>query len=835
MGLPRRLPRRAVIAALVSAGLVAGGCGRDHEDDVTNPRDPGRGGAAAPLLTDLAVDVGNRSGIMTWSLADPSQAERVAGYTVWTKLSPETEYERRDSVAAPPVSIQGLTNGVSYDAAVRPVLTNGLQGDLSHRVRFTPGLFSVSISDGRESTASQSVVLSLQAPAGTQGVRLGSQEDLSGVAAAPYRPAVAWLLEAQDGPKRVYAVFTDPEGNASGVVWDEILLDTRASIEEIDVRPAPAVFEPGETVTFELHAGETGGQATVVIGQDGRQKVLRDDGSGADAAAGDGVYSLDYVIEQDLRVVDATVTGHFTDAAGNVADPRVASQRITVDPGPTGVTLLPPTSPSPTSLRFTWTQALEGEAFAEYRVVRAKSPGVSTRPERDVRTAIASRAQTGYTDQDVEPGTTYYYIVEVVDAFGLTAPSNEVEASAQVNDPPSPVVLQEPTAVSERRVVLAWSQSHAPDFAAYRVIRGTAADPLADPDREVLSEISNPLQTIHEDTRELEQGRTYRYVVMVLDDLGSEAASNVVEAAIPNLYPVAEGLIGPSAPGENSFVLSWTASGEQDFAAYRLYRSETGGVGETDQLAAHIDRKEVTQWLETGRVENTSYYYRLFVVDKGGLSAGSDEVTVRTANADPAAVTLASPGEDDDAFTPTVLLSWSASSAHDFSRYRVFRDTAPGVTTSSPLAKEIEDALVAQMEDGGLQDNTRYAYRVFVYDDGEAFAGSNERVITTGNRPPSPVSLNVTASGNGSVALSWTRTQIHDFQSYELYRSTNSSSFPTLVGTWADPGQTGHALAISAGDSTLYFFRLTLKDKGIAGNADDSSVSNVVSARGWGP
>ncbi|MBU1947515.1 MAG: hypothetical protein KJ927_02260, partial [Candidatus Eisenbacteria bacterium] len=709
--------------------------------------------------------------------------------------------------------------------AVRVVLKSGLQGELSREITVTPGLFSILIENGRESASSARVRLDLQAPAGTQGVYLGNDADLSAAALSPFNETTFWDLEPNEGSHTVYAQFVNAEGSRSSIVHDDIILDTQASIRTLVISPDTSIFHPGETVTFTMDAGESGGEASIVIGQDGRRKTLHD--------AADGIYSLDYLIEEDLRVVDATLTGYFADAAGNNADPLVISRRMTVDPGPTAVTLSVPTSPSPTSIHLSWTQALDGEAFFEYRVIRAEAADVPNQEGREVRTAISQRSQTEFVDTSVEPGKEYYYIVQVVDSYGMKANSNEVMGRSATNAPPSPVTLNHPTNISEDGVGLSWSRSLAPDFSFYRIVRGQTDDPMTDPERIVLNEIHDASSTIYEDTRELKQGTTFWYVVVVVDDLGTAAASNIVSADIPNLAPQPVSLNGPSVAGETSLALNWSRSNDLDFAAYHLHRALSSGVGEADLEVGEITRLEVTQLLDTGLTENTEYYYRLFVEDESGLSTGSNEIAARTANADPPAVTLQSVVQDDDAFTPTLVLNWSQSAAHDFESYRIYRDTSPGVTPASNLVRQLIESSVTRIEDSGLNDNTRYVYRVYVYDDQDAHAGSNEISVTTDNEAPDPVMLTVTASGFGSISLSWTQSDAHDFQSYRLYRSLNSDNFTALVGTWPNRNQTGHSIAITESDTSTYFFRLTVSDQGINGNPDHSAVSNVVSARGW--
>jgi hypothetical protein len=167
------------------------------------------------------------------------------------------------------------------------------------------------------------------------------------------------------------------------------------------------------------------------------------------------------------------------------------------------------------------------------------------------------------------------------------------------------------------------------------LIRGEHADPLSDPTRRILATISDVATTSHDDNLEIEQGMTYYYVVQVLDRFGATSSSNIVSATIDDLFPSAVTLSAPDTLGSTTIGLEWTASAERDFQAYKLYRSETAGVGETDLLIATVTEAERTRWLDEGLQPGRNYYYRIYVRDKGAHTTPSNEVHVKTAAASP--------------------------------------------------------------------------------------------------------------------------------------------------------------------------------------------------------
>lgn len=707
------------------AGL--GSCTRDHDmDKVSNPIDPARTGLTPPVPRRVEVEIANRQVELDWSLSDSSLVSSVRRYRVY-KREGEGNLVLTDSTSAPPVRVSGLSNGVRYKFSVSSVLTNGMEGLRSEEIPAVPGVFALVIENGRQSVNRPEIALNLLAPFGTSGVRIANEpDDPRRAATQNFLPSLAWTLPPGDGRKTVAVVFVDNDGNLSDVVSDAVTLDTRSEITQVTL--SPGEVEPGQTLRIELNAGEPHGNASVQLGIGGRRLTLHDDDAGG-AVADDGIYTLDYLIEEDLVLVDGIVTGFFTDEAGNQAPSRVAASRLTVGRPPDAVTLLTPTN------------------------------------------------------------------------------------------------------VSEESVSLSWTQSLTNAFAQYRIYRGVAPAVLEDPKARLLGTLTSASQTTYEDRTELEQNQTYYYMVQVVDDFGISSESNVVSATTPDKPPTAVSLSNPSSVGENSILLSWSQNNDLDFARYELRRSTRAGVSESSLLLDTLGEKRSTSFLDQGLTENTDYFYRVFAVDRGGNVTGSNELSQKTQNDDPPAVRLQTPTEEADALTPTIHLTWTISTAHDFQEYRIYRDTAPAIGEASTLVRTVADSIVTSFIDAGLTDNTRYYYRVFVFDDAGGKSGSNEQAIVTANRPPRPVTLSVGATTSTSITLSWTQTSSPDFNAYELRRGTRSDNFPTVVETFLQKEQTSHTLFVAEGDSTRYFFRVAVYDKAIDGEQRLRTDSNVVSAR----
>jgi fibronectin type 3 domain-containing protein len=294
-----------------------------------------------------------------------------------------------------------------------------------------------------------------------------------------------------------------------------------------------------------------------------------------------------------------------------------------------------------------------------------------------------------------------------------------------VESPPEPVVLLEPV-VSDPpdapAVSLRWTLFRDDDFSAYVVYRAETAD--VDSTDRLIQTVRDRNSLELNDTTTIE-GHTYYFRVYVENRSGLSSASNAVQAVVGNVRPPTEVNLEKATSSSPTRVdLEWTRCPDRDFHYYRLYRNDSGSVTEEDTLLAEIMDPSRTFWIDSGLVENTTYYYRVFVVDQNALSTRSNEAAAKTGNEPPPPVTLEEASAVD---TTAATLTWSQSSVHDFAYYRLYRDSIPTVTPASSLLVEIDDPKSTSFRDHSLQPASTYHYRVFVYDDAtEAeHAGSN--------------------------------------------------------------------------------------------------------------
>jgi len=131
-----------------------------------------------------------------------------------------------------------------------------------------------------------------------------------------------------------------------------------------------------------------------------------------------------------------------------------------------------------------------------------------------------------------------------------------------------------------------------------------------------------------------------------------------------------------------------------------------------------------------------------------------------------------------------IRLSWSAvePGSFDFSSYRIYRETSPGVTESSELIANITSRTTLGYTDSDLNDNQLYVYRVYAYSADGLITQSEESSATTiVNTPPSAVTLAVGLIDELTISISWTENIDDDFESYQIYRG-NTADVTDLTG-----------------------------------------------------
>jgi hypothetical protein len=208
------------------------------------------------------------------------------------------------------------------------------------------------------------------------------------------------------------------------------------------------------------------------------------------------------------------------------------------------------------------------------------------------------------------------------DAAGNAAPSVVASTLLNVSNPPTPVTLVA-VATSASSIRLDWSQSIDGDFAAYQLYRGITGD---------VSNTSPPIAVISAKLtltftdHGLDESTEYYYRIYVYDKTGLSAPSNVASAQTHINEPPNSVTLAARVDG-GDVTLSWTASGDEDFESYRLYRAGDSLVN-IDQITP---LEIITGQSQTTVIDTPApgtYCYNIVVFDRQGKWAPSNWIEI---------------------------------------------------------------------------------------------------------------------------------------------------------------------------------------------------------------
>ena len=281
-----------------------------------------------------------------------------------------------------------------------------------------------------------------------------------------------------------------------------------------------------------------------------------------------------------------------------------------------------------------------------------------------------------------------------------------------------------------------------------------------------------------------------------------------------NRPPVKSKITSTNKISTTSVDMGWQQNMDYDFYCYKLVRSQSPGTGLSDLIVAEIFKSQQVNYIDSDLREENTYYYRLFVFDKGGLFSESEEVSVKLDA--PVVLTVVKLQAHCINWT-SVSLTWTQSQEKEFDAYKIYRSRSAGVTISSEFVKSIYDKYQTQFTDTGLNEETTYYYRVYVFNKrGDKKAGNEVKINTTANTPPAAVVLDKPLPINKTtVKLSWSRNIDDDFSMYRIYRSDQlpvslnntpiQMSSDNLTNFYKDSGLK---------PDNIYYYKIVVYDKG---------------------
>jgi fibronectin type 3 domain-containing protein len=431
---------------------------------------------------------------------------------------------------------------------------------------------------------------------------------------------------------------------------------------------------------------------------------------------------------------------------------------------------------------------------------------------------VFETADTTYVDTNVRNGRIYFYAVSSVSAQGL-----ESERSDVLDATPAIYAVVVNNGAAATRSVSVTLELRAPETTASMLLSSDSTGTGGEWER-------------YEGTRSWTLGGAdgvKRVYARFIDRSG--ALSPVVSSSIVlDRFAMIETIgIGPVPrlyrEGTTAHFRMTVAGNERDgiakisFENYSgsvdLYDNGFGGDGTADDGIYEAD------FVFPGSIRGTDVAVFGSFVDAVGNEAQPFECPDRISFTDPpSAVHLF--GVTDSSQT-SITITWTISAEKHFQSYRIYRSASPGVT-ESPLqfVRELVDPAQMSYEDVGLTEGALYYYRIFVVNDLDETAGSNEISAHTFDAVPDAVVLDDPSSvGTNRLTLTWSMNTATDFREYRIYRATEPgvTTASVLVTTITSREMTYYDDQGIAFPGNNYYYRVYVFDE-----SGKSSRSNEV-------
>ncbi len=258
------------------------------------------------------------------------------------------------------------------------------------------------------------------------------------------------------------------------------------------------------------------------------------------------------------------------------------------------------------------------------------------------------------------------------------------------NTPPANTSFNAAPVEKVQRVSIKWSKSSEPDFRRYIIYRSQSPP-------EVIATIVNPDQTTFEDTA-VSSGQTYKYAVAAEDMAGNVNTISFTQVTVSDFIPPNITIFSPQPIlySSKSVPLTFYSTEPLGGCEYALNGQRTYIFGNTTLSAQEGNNSLFLSCNDTSHNPgNASVLFRVDTTPPARISANVYPVPKKN----------------------ELNISWTVSSAADFSYYSVYRSSSPFSSVSAvPEIARIGNKQVIQYTDLNLVSQQDYYYAVTATD-----------------------------------------------------------------------------------------------------------------------
>ncbi len=720
----------------------------------------------------LAAVASNASVVLHW---DANTENDLLRYRVFVGTSSGNQVQT-DSTVHDSIVVNGLNSNTEYFFRIAAIDTGKNQSNYSNEVSATPFAANAAPTNPvllAATAQNQSVVLTWQ--------KNPDADILKYYVAAGLSSNPTALVDSTNGDTTVtLSGLTNEQAYYFRIIAVDSALQVSGYSNELSQSPYDNVA-PATPVNFIASAGDQSAQLTWNNDNTEPIKIYRVfvNGTQADSLT-DTTYTVTGLTNYTTYQVSIVAVDSNDNVSSNTSDIGVTPIDLTAPSIPNNLTA----EASDASVHLVWSANTEGD-LAWYRIYI-----------NDVQSD--STTDTSYTANALTNYTSYSFKIAAVDtSHNASALTSQV--SVMPYDQTAPAIPQDLAATAgDGQVTLNWTANGEGDLARYRVyMDGTQID----------STTNNSYTKTG-----LTNYTTYNFKLSAVDTSRNASAPTSQVSVMPYDQTAPSEVTGLSVTrGDGALTLNWTANGESDFKAYRLF------MGTSPNPTTQVD--SVTTIATTskefgGLVNGTTYYYRMVAVDtSGNASDYSDEVSSSPYDQTAPAVPqdLAATAGDGQ-----VTLSWTANGEDDLARYRVYMDGAQiDSTTNNSYTKN------------GLTNDVTYNFKIAAVDTGHNFSAFSTQVsgTPTDMTAPSKPTVLTAVAGNTSIVLTWRKNIESDVIRYRIYRGTTAAPTTQVDSTTSASDTTKTYGGLTNG--TTYFFRITAVD----GHGNFSVYSDDISVK----